>query len=229
MAQPKREKFISPKGSFSWPKLTVPDTKFKPEGEYSVKLILESDSPECKRLIKQIDAAAAESLAEKKSEAKNAAEAKKWETKSVPYAEVLDEETGDPTGQTEFNFKMTASGTSKKTGKDWKRQPALFDAKGKPLTGKNLKIGGGTIGKVSYELMKWGTLQLGASVKLALEGVQIIDLKEWGSRDAKSYGFGEEEGFSGDDLEDDKDEDNSDFGDESEGSDAGEDDTGADF
>jgi hypothetical protein len=214
MAQPKREKFISPKGPFSWPKLTVPDTKFKPEGEYSVKLILDSDSPECKKLIKQIDAAAAESLAECKANAKNAAEAKKWETKSVPYAEVLDTETGDPTGQTEFTFKMTASGTSKKTGKDWKRQPALFDAKGKPLAGKDLKIGGGTIGKISYELMKWGTLQLGASVKLALEGAQIIDLKEFGSRDAKSFGFGEEEGFSGDDLADEK-EDTSDFGDES--------------
>ena len=113
-------------------------------------------------------------------------------------------------------FKMTASGTSKKTGKDWKRQPALFDAKGKPLTGKNIKIGGGTIGKVSDELMKWGTLQLGASVKLALEGVQIIELKEWGTRDAKSFGFGEEEGFSADDVEDE--EDGSDFGDESESS-----------
>lgn len=228
MAQPKRPKFISPKGPFSWPKLTVPDTKFKPEGEYSVKLILDSDSPECKRLIKQIDEAAAESLAENKAKAKNAAEAKKWETKSVPYAEVLDTETGDPTGQTEFTFKMTASGTSKKTGKDWKRQPSLFDAKGKPLAGKDLKIGGGTIGKISYEQMKWGTLQLGASVKLALEGAQIIDLKEWGSRDAKSFGFEEEEGFSGDDLADDKGEDGSDFGDESDNSEA-DDSTGSDF
>lgn len=224
MAQPKREKHISPKGTFSWPKLTVPDTKFKPEGEYSVKLLLDSDSVECKRLIKQIDAAAAESLAEAKANAKNPAEAKKWETKSVPYAVVLDQETGDETDQTEFNFKMTASGTSKKTGKDWKRQPALFDAKGKPLTGKNIKIGGGTIGKVSYELMKWGTLQLGASVKLALEGVQIIELVEWGSRDAKSYGFGEEDGFSGDDLEDDAGEDNSDFGDASDNNASTEDD-----
>lgn len=191
---PKRPKFISPKGVFNYPKLTTPDTKFKPEGEYSVGLVLDTDSPECQKLMAQIDKAAAESLAECKAKAKNAAEAKKWETKSVPYAEILDEETGEPTGQTKFSFKMTASGTSKKTGKEWSRKPALFDAKGKPIT-QDIKIGGGTIGKISYELMPWGTLQLGASVKLALEGAQIIDLKTWGERDAKSYGFGEEEGY----------------------------------
>ncbi|WP_296084234.1 hypothetical protein [uncultured Agrobacterium sp.] len=195
MAQaPKRPKFTSPKGTFKFPKLTEPDTKFKPEGEYSVKLLLDTDSPEAQKLIRQIDEAAAESLAESKAKAKNAAEAKKWETKSVPYADVLDEETGEPTGVTEFSFKMTASGTSKKTGKDWTRKPALFDAKGQPIKGAP-KIGGGTIGKVSYELMKWGTLQLGASVKLALEAAQIIELRTWGEQSASSYGFGEEEGY----------------------------------
>lgn len=220
----KRPKLISPKGVFKFPKLTEPDTKFKPEGEYSVKLILDSDSPECKKLIKQIDAAAAESLAEMKGKAKNAAEAKKWETKSVPYAEVLDDETGEPTGQTEFTFKMTASGTSKKTGKDWTRKPAIFDAKGKAIKG-DIKIGGGTIGKISYELMPWGTLQLGASVKLALEAAQIIDLKTWGEKDAKSFGFGEEEGFG---YEGEDDSDTSDFDDESDAAPA-EDDEQTDF
>ena len=207
---PKRPKFISPKGAFNYPKLTTPDTKFKPEGEYSVGLILDTDSPEAQKLINQIDRAAAESLADNKAKAKNAAEAKKWETKSVPYADILDEETGEPTGQTKFSFKMTASGTSKKTGKDWTRKPALFDAKGKPIT-QDLQIGGGTIGKISYELMPWGTLQLGASVKLALEGAQIIELKTWGERDAKSYGFGEEEGYG---FEEEK-EDDGGFGDTS--------------
>jgi hypothetical protein len=195
MAQaPKRPKFTSPKGTFKFPKLTEPDTKFKPEGEYSVKLLLDTDTPECAKLIRMIDEAAAESLAENKAKAKNVAEAKKWETKSVPYQDVLDEETGEPTGVTEFSFKMTASGTSKKTGKDWTRKPALFDAKGQPIKGSP-KIGGGTVGKVSFELMKWGTLQLGASVKLALEAAQIIDLKEWGEQSASSFGFGKEEGY----------------------------------
>ena len=191
-----RPKFVSPQGVFSYPKLTEPDTKFKEEGEYSVNLILDKSSAEAKKLMAMIDKAAAESLAEAKAKAKNAAEARRWETKYLPYADVEDEETGEPTGEIRVKFTMKASGISKKTGKPWSRKPALFDAKGKPITG-DVKIGGGTIGKVSYELQPYAqTTQSGASVKLALEAVQIIELREWGERSADSYGFGEEEGFA---------------------------------
>ena len=36
-------KLVSPKGVASYPKLNEPDTKFKPDGEYSVSLICEPD------------------------------------------------------------------------------------------------------------------------------------------------------------------------------------------
>lgn len=210
--QQARPKFVSPKGLFSYPKLTEPDTKFKEEGEYSVNLILDKDTPEAKKLMAQVDKAAAESLAEAKAKAKNAAEARKWETKYLPYNDVEDEETGEPTGQIKVKFTMKASGVSKKTGKPWTRKPALFDAKGKPITG-DVNIGGGTIGKISYEIVPYSpTTQVGASVKLALEAVQIIELREWGERSADSYGFGEEEGYAHDENEHG-------FGDESEDND----------
>ena len=199
--QQARPKYVSPKGRFSYPKLTEPDTKFKEEGEYSVNLILEKSSPEARKLMAQIDKAAAESLAEAKARAKNAAEAKKWETKYLPYSDIEDEETGEPTGEIKVKFTMKASGVSKKTGKPWSRKPAIFDAKGKPITG-DIKIGGGTIGKISYEIVPYApTTQVGASVKLALEAVQIIELKEWGERSADSYGFGEEDGYAHDDAD----------------------------
>jgi|HigsolmetaAR202D_1030399.scaffolds.fasta_scaffold04708_6 Protein of unknown function (DUF2815). len=201
--QQNRPKYVSPKGVFSYPRLTEPDTKFKDEGEYSVFLILDKDSPEAKKLMAQIDAAAAESLKEAKANAKNAAEAKKWETKYLPYTDVEDEETGEPTGQIKVKFTMKASGVNKKTGKPWTRKPAIFDAKGKPITG-DIKIGGGTIGKVSYEIIPYApTTQVGASVKLGLEAVQIIELREWGERSADSYGFGEEDGYSHDEANND--------------------------
>lgn len=191
-----RPKFVSPQGVFSFPKLTEPDTKYKDEGEYSVNLILDKNSPEAKKLIAQCDKAAAESLANAKAKAKNAAEAKRWETKYLPYSDVEDIETGEPTGEIKVKFTMRASGVSKQTGKSWTRKPALFDAKGKPITG-DVKIGGGTIGKISYEIIPYSpTTQVGASVKLALEAVQIIELREWGERSADSYGFGQEEGYA---------------------------------
>lgn len=200
--QQNRPKYVSPKGVFSYPRLTEPDTKFKDEGEYSVFLILDKDSPEAKKLMAQIDKAAAESLAEAKANAKNPAEAKKWETKYLPYTDVEDEETGEPTGQIKVKFTMKASGISKKTGKPWTRKPAIFDAKGKAITG-DIKIGGGTVGKISYQIVPYApTVQVGASVKLALEAVQIIELREWGERSADSYGFGAEEGYSYDEDND---------------------------
>ena len=190
----KRPTYTSPKGTFKFPKLTVPDTKFKPEGEYSVKLVVSSDAPGVAKLISECDRQAAASLAEAKQNARNAAEAKKWETKYLPYAEVLDDETGEPTGDVEFKFTMKASGVAKKTGKPWSRKPALFDAKGKLITGEPT-IGGGSTGKVSYQFIPYApTTTVGASVKLALEAAQIIELREYTAQDASAFGFQEEEG-----------------------------------
>lgn len=209
----KRPTFTSMKGAFKFPKLTEPDTKFKDEGEYSVKLVVGAEDAGVPELIAKCDRAAAESLKEAKANAKNPAEAKKWETKYLPYAHVEDEETGEPTGEVEFKFTMKASGVSKKTGKPWTRKPALFDAKGQPIKGTPA-IGGGTIGKISYQIIPYApTTTVGASVKLALEAAQIIELREFGTKSASAYGFGEEEGGY-EYAEDEGGEDNS-FGDES--------------
>ena len=42
----------SPKGRAIFPHLTEPDTKFKPEGEYHVKL--ECNKADCEKIVKQI-------------------------------------------------------------------------------------------------------------------------------------------------------------------------------
>lgn len=191
----KNKPITSPRLRFSWPKLTNPDTKFKAEGEYSVSGIADADDPAIKALMKKIDEAAAASLAEAKDKAKSAAEKKKWETKYLPYSLVEDEDTGEQTGEVKFKFTMRASGVSKKTGKPWKRSPKLFDAKGKPLKA-GIEIGGGTIGKINFEIVPYAqSIQTGASVKLSMEAVQIIELKEFGDRSAESYGFSEEDGY----------------------------------
>lgn len=196
----KNPTFTSPKGTFKFPRLNEPDTKFKEEGEYSVKLVVNPDDAGVQELIEKIDAAAAECLEAAKDAEKTPAKAKKWETKYLPYADVEDDE-GEPTGEIEFKFSMKASGTNKKTGKAWKRSPALFDAKGKPLGKDAPQIWGGTIGKVNFEIIPYRpTIQVGASVKLALNAAQIIDLVSGGgSRDASEYGFGEEEGYEAED------------------------------
>ena len=181
----------SPLGEMVYPKVTEPDTKYKDEGEYSTKLRVPMDL--AKPLMAAIDKEAAESLAAAIEKADTAKAKKSWETKYIPY-EIEEDDDGEPTGCVLFKFSMKASGKSKKTGKTWTRKPALFDAKGTPL--KNAQIWGGTTAKISFSFQQYAqTAQTGASVKMALEAVQVIDLVSGGTRSADAYGFDEEDGY----------------------------------
>ena len=85
----------SPKGTFVWPKLTEPDTKFKEAGEYSVKLRVSMADGEA--LMKACDKKAAESLAKAIENEDTPAKKKKWETRYLPY-EIEEDEDGNQTG-----------------------------------------------------------------------------------------------------------------------------------
>ena len=180
----KAERFVSPKGIASYPYLTKPDTKFNTEGEYKVSLLVSGDdaSKAIDFLTKQHKAAV--SKAQKENAGKRVKESE------LPFIENDD-------GTVTFKFKMKAKVTPKK-GDPFEQKPALFDAKGKPLTGEP-KVGGGSVIKVSYEVEPYYTAIAGAGVSLRLKAVQIIELKEYsGGGNAESYGFGEEEGFEAD-------------------------------
>lgn len=183
---------ITPAGTALYPKLGEPDTKFKAEGTYSVKLRLAGNDAD--ELIAICDAATEEAFAAAISEAKNERDKKKVK-KADPSYTAEEDEDGNETGAMLFNFKMTATGVSKKTGKDWTRVCPVFDAKRKPIDPKKIKIGSGSIVKVAYDAMPFYTAALGAGCSLRLEAVQILELHEWGNKDAASFGFGEEEGY----------------------------------
>lgn len=199
--------FTSPRGTFRYPALSKPDygtESFpKPDGEFKVTLILSQAAAEpLIAKLKPIYDAAIEGGKEKFKDLKIEARKKLKEVTEQPlFAEEYDKETEEPTGNVLFTFKMAASGTSKKDGSRWSRKPAIFDAKGKPLTGSNIPdIWGGTEGKVSFEASPYfipGTALAG--LKLRLQAVQVIDLVSGGQRNAGAYGFGEEDGFEGSD------------------------------
>ena len=230
MADAKRKaypKFVTPKGAFKFPKLNEPDFGSKdypkPDGEYSLKLIMQADDPATKAFIAKLQPAYEEATAE----ADRAFKDLKVETRKKLgkvtmnglFTTIYDQETEQPTGEIEFKFAMKASGELKKgpkAGQRWNRAPDIFDAKGLPLK-KAPSIWGGTIGKVSFEASPYFIPGTGAGgLKLNLMGVQIIDLVSGGQRTAASHGFGEEEGFTGSSVEDTADEDNTEgFSDES--------------
>lgn len=191
----------TPKAPAIWPKLNEADTKFDADGVYEVKLAFNGDEPGYDTMISKIESvidAEFDKKVKELTEDGKAAIAKKL-TKVSPINEEEDSETGEPTGRTLLKFKMKASGTSKKTGKRWTRKPDIFNAKGVKLKAPP-SIGGGSVLKVSFDPAGYYNAKdkvVGASLRL--EGVQIIELVSFGSKNADAYGFGAEDGYDGED------------------------------
>ena len=193
----KREYLASPKGRALYPKLKDPDTKFKPEGEYSVKLLLsEAEAAPILEMCQRLQQAAFDEEFEKQQAAKPKMSASKIregiKLAELPVKPQTDPETGEETGDFVATFKMKASGITKKTGKPWSRRPALFDAKNKPLNPQKVDVWSGSVLKIIYTVSPFCTA-LGAGVSLRLEAVQVIELRSGGAQDAAGYGLTEEE------------------------------------
>jgi hypothetical protein len=182
----RNERFVSPSGRFIYPWLSTPDTKFDADGVYRLKLAV--PAAECASFVEMIEGKYDDNLANNKAKVTKEG-ARPWE---------LDEEANAYL----FTFKMKAVVTTK-TGEQFTQRPSLFDASGAILG--NVKVGGGTVGKISFEVIPYANKALGAGISLRLKAVQIIDLVEFGVGDADSFGFAEEEGYvanTGSDFED---------------------------
>jgi len=175
-----RKLHTSPRGSALYPHLTSPDTKFDPDGVYTSKLQI--DAAAGAEFAAFLDQAMAASHAEAKKENPGKAKVKKADK---PYSQ---EEDGSYT----FNFKLKAKGKTRE-GEIFTQRPAIFDAKGNPLT--DCRIGGGSTLRVSFQIIPFYTSLIGAGISLRLKAVQVLDLVEWGVAKADYYGFDEEEGF----------------------------------
>lgn len=199
----------TPRVAFKYPRLNTPDygnDEFpKPDGEYSVRFVAQADDPAIVKFIAKLtplfDAAVANAEEEfKKLKVDQRKKLGKVQVNDL-FKTIYDEETEEPTGEIEFKFAMKASGKDKK-GKAWSRKPAIFDAKGNPMT-KAPDIWGGTVGIISFKPSDYfipGTGAAGLSLKL--DGVQIIDLVQGGQKSAKSLGFeAQEDGYEYDESD----------------------------
>lgn len=161
-----------------------PSTKFNKDGVYSANILLPKEEGE--KLAALIKETRTEQF---KTYGKGTKVADV--TQCVPY-EIVDEETGEATPDAEGRYILkTKASAFIKEGKPT-FQVALFDTKGKRLVAP--KVGEGTIAKVAVVLSGYSVAgKTGVSVKL--KALQIIDLVEYGTGNADSYGFGEEEGY----------------------------------
>ena len=150
----------SPKGKAIFPHLTEPDTKYKAEGEYHVKL--ECNKSEGQNIIALIGSEIA-----KKVKEQHDLDPKKPITKApLPYVEVNDKVV--------FNFKMKASGIRKSDGKHFTQKPVLVNADLSPVE-PDMQICGDSILKITFEPYAWN-MPIGIGCTLRIKAVQVLEL-----------------------------------------------------
>lgn len=191
--------YTSMAGTFMYPHLTEPDTKYKKEGEYNLKLRLSaSDSAALKAMVKDEYISAIKSATERFN-AIPVAKRKGRELKRAQLGTKVYDDNGNETGEIDFTFKMIASGV--KNGKTWNRKPAIFDAKCKPAS-DSIQVWGGTTGKVNFIVMPYyQEASCEAGIALKLEAVQIIKLNSGSTQVSVPTGFTViEDGFDTDEY-----------------------------
>lgn len=204
----KSVKLNAPMAVAKWPKLTEPDYGTaeypKPEGEYSVKLVWDETDPAFIKFREKLEPYSAAAEAKGRAEfaaLKKPQRDKLGDLKINPLFTPVYDENDEPTGQVEMKLTKRASGVVKKgprEGKKWASKPDIYDALGRQIKTK-VDIWGGSEIIAAVSFIEGGYFIAGTGIcglKLSLDAVQIITLREGGTRDAASYGFGKhEDGF----------------------------------
>ena len=173
--------FTSPRGAVKYPKLDQPyvwsDAKGssvpEPTGEYSTKLVVSNKL--AKPLIETIDAAI---------------KASGIKPKYLPYKAEIDKDSEEPTGNTEFTFKMYGLSFTKSPQK-----PLLADAKGRPVKKANITPGS--------EIIVSGAIKVGSkSARMEMNSIQIVRLAP--ASTAEFAPIDEDDVFIADEDEDDE-------------------------
>lgn len=192
MAKEKLPRFSTPEGEMKYPWILTPNTKFNPDGEYQLTLILDGDKAD--KLIAKINAVVDEKFNAVYNEA--SAKVRKNLKKQYPYASeyiVNEEGEEEETGRTEFKFKQAVKVTSKKTGKTYELRVDVFDKFNRKLA-ENTQVWSGSTGIVNYSMRDYYIPATGlVGVKLQLNAVQIKTLVQGGGGTAEAYGFEAEE------------------------------------
>lgn len=176
--------WTTPVAPTRYPKLITPDTKFKAEGGYSAKLILNSEVAETVRVV--LEKAQEEAFEKYKASMdpkKDAAKLRKLQKADLPFTDELDEE-GNPTGNMLLTIKRKASGI-RKDGTPWTFKVPIKDSKGVAIPHKGLEIWGGSELRANVSIDGWlRATDTAVGISLAIQAVQIRKLVAGGANDS---------------------------------------------
>lgn len=169
-----------------------------PRGVYKVDLTLDKDNPSCVKMMDAIIACHEENYAAKVAEfEENPPKVARGKKPLQPYEgdmPFIDNEDGTVT----FKFKAYGSYTDKKTGENREIKLLVVDSKGKKLEPVPIIAQGSKL-KVKFKMIPYSwNPTVGASVKLQLESVMVVELAEFGGGSDLWGDDDYEDGFSAD-------------------------------
>jgi hypothetical protein len=175
----KQQIYTTAKGVAVYPHFKTPEVYDGQELGYTCKLLLEQED------FNNIETFLKGELEKAKGLPEFAG--KKW---SDPYIGI----TEDKDGNMLLKFKTVHQFVSKKTGDVIKKTLPIFDAAGKPLP-DNINPANGSVVRIAFSILPYWKSAKVHGLSLRLEGVQVIDLKEYGGGNASDFGFGKEQGY----------------------------------
>ena len=176
---------VTPKGEFHWAHIGTPDTTFKAEGQYHIKVQLSGKEAETMR--ESVDMAH-KSWKDEVIKTKG----KKAYQEFLPYKVILGDDGLEEGIQ--FHFKMKASGVNSRTGQAFTQRPMVVGPDKSPLP-TNIKLANGSLGKVAYEMAPY-QFGSGLGIQLRMKSVQVLKLIEWnGSGGGDADVFSVEKGY----------------------------------
>lgn len=162
--------------------LTKPDTKYKPEGEFKIKVLIPASAPGAVEMYEMIAEAAAAEVAKQEKRLKTDAEFRKKckgaiKVADLPFYHDTEEDVFA------YTFKTKASYVSKKQetlGDVITRVVPIFDIKNKRYPADKVpKFGAGSDVRIAYTVSPFFTTAVGAGVSLRLESVKLIKAQEF--------------------------------------------------
>lgn len=150
-----KKTFTTEVGVAEYPYLFKPDTKFKADGEYSVKLVLSEE--DAKEHVDRYEKVIKKHMEEKGTD------------KRSPYNQYKKVDGG-----VQFKFKMNAK-IKGKNGSDYEQRPKIYDSEANLIT-KDLACYTGSKMKIAYQIYPYFNNMLGAGLSLMLSSAQITEL-----------------------------------------------------
>ena len=167
------------KGKCEWAKVHEPDTKFDPDGLYSIEVTV--PETEAVEMCEYLDGLVKTKITEEIKANNKRSDL----TTKTPYSKTEE-------GEIKFKFKLKAK-VKTRDGQVFSQRPLVVDSKRTPLT-KDTLIGNGSIVKVAFEPYAYSMMSSKTcSVSLRLKGVQVLQLVEFQA--AGSFFDEEDDGF----------------------------------